>query len=398
MKTKLIISFVLLLITAESHLTNSQWQQTAMTTGNVTSLAGNTGHIFAAKSSLYLSTDNGLSWVYSGVSANQVCVNGTFTFITASAFPNVSRSTNYGANWTTANVSAADGVTSVAGSGNNVFVGTVHYGTRRSTNNGDSWAVLLPGVSGTVHVHAADGNTIFASNTVGLYRSTDGGDNWSPTTLPVQTINSIIINGTRIYAASNFNGVYISADNGTTWILSSLDNQSVKSLAVSVNNVFAGTNDAGVYVSTNSGTSWVPKNEGLTNLRVDALLINGNYIYAGTYGAGVWKRNLSELVAVNIISAEVPKEYNLFQNYPNPFNPTTNFEFRIADFGFVCLTIYDISGKEVEVLVNETLKPGIYKASWDASNKPSGIYFYKIIAGEYSETKKMILINSQVET
>ena len=86
------------------------------------------------------------------------------------------------------------------------------------------------------------------------------------------------------------------------------------------------------------------------------------------------------------------KDYRLEQNYPNPFNPSTNLEFGISDLEFVSLKVFDISGKEVSSLVNEILKPGNYKYRFDAIDLPSGTYFYRLSAGDFTETKSMILI------
>lgn len=88
----------------------------------------------------------------------------------------------------------------------------------------------------------------------------------------------------------------------------------------------------------------------------------------------------------------VPSEFKLEQNYPNPFNPSTNIKFRMADFGFVSLKIYNVLGREVATLVNEERPAGSYEIEFDASSLSSGIYFYKLNAVEYSETKKMILL------
>ncbi|MCY7362432.1 MAG: T9SS type A sorting domain-containing protein, partial [Ignavibacteria bacterium] len=85
-------------------------------------------------------------------------------------------------------------------------------------------------------------------------------------------------------------------------------------------------------------------------------------------------------------------EFSLSQNYPNPFNPTTNLEFGISELGFVTIKIYDLAGKEVNSLVNKNLNPGKHKISFDASALPSGIYYYKITSGNYSDVKKMILL------
>jgi photosystem II stability/assembly factor-like uncharacterized protein len=97
--------------------------------------------------------------------------------------------------------------------------------------------------------------------------------------------------------------------------------------------------------------------------------------------------------------SEIPKQFSLGQNYPNPFNPRTDIRFTISaekadrqDARFTSLKIYDVLGREVATLVNEVKQPGEYTATWDAANVPSGIYFYRLTAGRYVETKKLILM------
>jgi endo-1,4-beta-xylanase len=87
----------------------------------------------------------------------------------------------------------------------------------------------------------------------------------------------------------------------------------------------------------------------------------------------------------------VPDRFGLSQNYPNPFNPTTSFEFQVASSGFVSLKVLDILGREVAVLVNESRQPGTYSERWNASALPSGVYFCRMQAGSFVDTKKMIL-------
>jgi hypothetical protein len=89
---------------------------------------------------------------------------------------------------------------------------------------------------------------------------------------------------------------------------------------------------------------------------------------------------------------ELPQTYALRQNYPNPFNPTTNIGFRIADFGFVTLTIYNVAGEKVATLVSENLSAGSYEYQWDAQGLASGVYFYRIEAGDFTKSRKMLLI------
>lgn len=89
---------------------------------------------------------------------------------------------------------------------------------------------------------------------------------------------------------------------------------------------------------------------------------------------------------------QIPQDYRLMQNYPNPFNPTTNFEFQIADFGLVTLKVYNILGKEVATIVNKELPAGNYKYQWNASELASGVYFYRLQAENFVDTKKLILM------
>lgn len=87
----------------------------------------------------------------------------------------------------------------------------------------------------------------------------------------------------------------------------------------------------------------------------------------------------------------IPSEYQLAQNFPNPFNPKTDIQFSIPRSSRTTLKIYDVLGREVATLVNDNLGPGRYKVSFDASSVPSGVYFYRIVASEFSAVKKMML-------
>ena len=94
---------------------------------------------------------------------------------------------------------------------------------------------------------------------------------------------------------------------------------------------------------------------------------------------------------VNDFNNGIVKKFELNQNYPNPFNPTTTIKYKLPKNSFVTLKIYDILGKEVQTLVDEYKHSGIYKAEFNAANLPSGVYFYRLTAGNFIEVKKMIL-------
>jgi len=91
-------------------------------------------------------------------------------------------------------------------------------------------------------------------------------------------------------------------------------------------------------------------------------------------------------------SSVIPKEYRLYQNYPNPFNPSTTISFSIPENGIVKLIVYDILGKEIRTLINDYKQSGNYNITFNGSNLPSGVYFYRLETGNYFEIKKMVLI------
>jgi hypothetical protein len=95
---------------------------------------------------------------------------------------------------------------------------------------------------------------------------------------------------------------------------------------------------------------------------------------------------------VEPVNELTPSDFSLEQNYPNPFNPSTTINFSIPNEAFVTLDVYNAIGQKVALLVNETKSAGTYSADFNASNLTSGIYFYKISAGNFTETKKMILM------
>lgn len=88
----------------------------------------------------------------------------------------------------------------------------------------------------------------------------------------------------------------------------------------------------------------------------------------------------------------IPEQFSIEQNYPNPFNPTTNINFSLPEASFVSLKVYNLQGEEVSILVNEQLNAGVYTADWDASGLASGTYFYVIRAGNFVQSRKMLLM------
>ncbi len=171
-------------------------------------------------------------------------------------------------------------------------------------------------------------------------------------------------------------------------------------------------NSGAVYLYHFNGNDWVLANKVIaSDAQMDdrfgrSVKLNNGYLFAGTYkddnddeedsGSAYIFKNAT-VVGIEDDLSRTPEGFRLEQNYPNPFNPNTNIGFRISDFGFIELDVYDISGRLVKSLVNENRPAGSYSEQWDGTDNAghkvgSGIYFYKIQSGALSQTRRMILL------
>lgn len=127
----------------------------------------------------------------------------------------------------------------------------------------------------------------------------------------------------------------------------------------------------------------------LSSFGVDQL----NELYIMGYSNGkIYRFNKSNPCGIILNSNSIPDRFLLRQNYPNPFNPSTSINFQIKETSFAILKIYDILGKELVTLVNEKLNSGTYTVQFLADNLPSGIYYYKLEAGDFKDIKKMVVL------
>jgi len=189
--------------------------------------------------------------------------------------------------------------------------------------------------------------------------------------------------------ANDSMGVFTSTDNGTTWnLLKTIKATQTPQLGINSSDNLTTASGSGEFTSPANG-EWAAK--------VFALPVNTNKVkftvWSG-YGNNIFIDNVLSFIFVdaNVNHTGIPTEYKLNQNYPNPFNPVTKINFSIPKTSFVTLKIFDIVGREVKTLVSETLQANEYNVSFDASALPSGVYFYRLQSGEFSEIKKMILL------
>jgi hypothetical protein len=123
---------------------------------------------------------------------------------------------------------------------------------------------------------------------------------------------------------------------------------------------------------------------------IGEVLNEGWGVWSGNYKFTLYQYNVN--VAVEVEPDGVPENFSLEQNYPNPFNPSTNFRIRIAESGFVKLSVYDPVGREVALLLNEKKEAGCYTVRWNASAHASGVYFYRLTTGKFRDIKRLVLI------
>jgi photosystem II stability/assembly factor-like uncharacterized protein len=278
-----------------------------------------------------------------------------------------------------------------------LFAGTLSGGFR-STDEGVSWTALGGGLpSGGIRALAMDssGHILAGSSSQGLFRSTDDGLTWSRTGMSAPNVRSIMVDplGRIYYVKSSPSIVYRSSDGGQSWtdILAT----SMHSQEIGVDQggrVYSATAE-GVLVSTDDGTTWEDISGGIPNSSTWSLVItSNNNVYVGTFTSGVCRRFSSSITSVSDLPGVLPAATLLYDNYPNPFNPSTTIRYELARFSEVKLSVYDVLGREISMLVNEEQPAGRYSVKWDATRLSSGVYFYRLQAGPIVETKKMLLV------
>ncbi|HEY5533363.1 MAG TPA: T9SS type A sorting domain-containing protein [Ignavibacteria bacterium] len=404
----------------------------------INALLSYNGKLFAganwAKYGIFASTNNGDTWFKSGLntfSVKSIIKKDSILFIGTDSSGMYS-STDGGDYWFPANIDMNNSyILSLIKHGSCIFAGTVDSGIYKSTNNGQNWSQVNSGL-GNLNIKSffsKDSTTLYTGTNSGIYKTSNTGQNWiylGLINIPINTItypnnfivvgtnngiqvstnngtnwisgiltginiNSIYIFSNKLFAGSN-NGVYISTDNGFIWNQCGLNGYSIKSFSQFADTLVASTS-GGVFATSNNGLNWI--NLGPSQETNPVLVYNG-YIYAGGINS-VWKRIASTVTEISPISSNISEKFSLSQNYPNPFNPVTKIKFDIPSEGKsqkakVKLVIYDILGKQITTLVNEQLQPGTYEVTFDGSNLPSGVYFYKLSAGDFTETKKMLML------
>ena len=288
-----------------------------------------------------------------------------------------------------------------------VLLGTSNDGVYRSTDQGNTWVNVCPSYNTPINVRSIlwNENTIYVgthTNFGGVWKSTNLGDTWvkANSGLPQHSDNfykdiySLISYNNFIFAGIDYSGCYRTSDGGTHWdsVNTGLSqNSSVYSFASDESAIYLGTNK--VYQSIDNGNNWSSITNNLpTENPIMALYIHNGFLYAVVYGSGIWKLALPPTDVQENLGVVTLDRFILDQNYPNPFNPSTTFSFNLPKTSYATLKVFDLLGKELAILVNRQLSAGKHEYHWNATDLPSGIYFYRLQAGQYTETKKLILL------
>lgn len=364
----------------------------------------------------------------------------------------VYRSSDAGATWTLYNSGLAQrSIQAIAVSPtdpNTVYIAVFNAlanstdGLYKSTNGGINWVVANTGVGTNknflcVLINPLNANVVYAGTSLQdpltplgpphIYKTVNAAASWTeissglPTatteTNPVRAMD-ICKTDTSILLACMFNnttngGAYVTTNGGALWV------RKVNGLITVAGNLprgcyirtpqemYIGVDNAttgGVFRTTDQGNLWTNFNGGVIlssyatrtfamRTTPDSTLFTGvgSTSVANPPGKGIYEYTFIP-VGIHPPGSNVPKDFALHQNYPNPFNPSTNVIFDIPKASFVNITVFDVSGRVVKTLVNEQKTEGTYNIMFNASSLSSGIYFYKITAGSFTATKKMILV------
>ncbi len=357
---------------------------------------------YAGDSVLYTS-DGGINWVPRGlasgnylrsvyfVNQNIGCAGG-MQYVLWGNRPCVSYTTDGGFHWTRAAWDSTD-----LGGG---FVSSIHF-----SDESHGWLV-----------RNEDDLLYDSSNFLPqVARTTDGGRSWMCVQLGNVHITSMEIVGLNniwLVGSTSDSARYIlhSTNAGNSWnaligrMRSSLQSvcfvDTVNGWAIGRNydtSVIHQSDTSVILRTTNGGIDWkeqyrMPVSLSDAGFRSISFVDVNNGWVVGSNGVILHTTNGGLTFVESSTTGEVPETYALKQNYPNPFNPATNISFSLPSKFFVTLKVFDIMGREVATIVAEDLLAGSYLRQWNAANMSSGIYFYRLHAGSFTETKKLVLL------
>jgi photosystem II stability/assembly factor-like uncharacterized protein len=329
---------------------------------------------------IYKTTNSGYNWTSYLIHGNVKIGNLMFLNSVTGYCVNHSTEIYQGKLWKTTNTGVSWFAPGLNG-GNEIFFLNINTGFVVTTNASTSYIFKTTngGINGDLVFSSLMGNSInciyFINSLTGfglggnqnIIKTTNGGNNWFLVNYnPSNTVNTNLLSGYFIDENLGYSCGYWASQ-------------------FSSGHVFLKT--------TNGGLNWTSINVNnppttFTKVRI----VDGQTGYIVGFDGRIYKSTNAGYVNISEQSNEIPNRFELYQNYPNPFNPVTLIKYSVSKKANVKLIIYDYLGREIAVLVNEIKQPGYYETEFNAASLPSGVYFYKISADDFNNTKKMILV------
>jgi photosystem II stability/assembly factor-like uncharacterized protein len=288
----------------------------------------------------------------------------------------------------------------------------------RTTDGGKNWINQNCGVNSQLHAISFTDTNVgwivggdgYANEKGIILKTTDGGNSWisQSSNLIVNGLYDVYFtdanNGTAVgssWDGTSFGIILRTTDGGTSWVSNSSGTNSYltgvsfadadKGTVVGSGNIYP--HDGIILRTTDGGSKWVNQSIGINNELHGVCFTDALTGWAvGEGGAILHTTNGGVTFIKEKLTNEEPTEFMLSQNFPNPLNSSTNIRYSVPYSSNVIIKVFNILGAEIETLVNEEKPAGYYELTWNAANLPSGLYFYRIQAGSFVETKKMILL------
>lgn len=377
-------------------------------------LINGAGDLFAANpdNGVYRSQNNGQSWTLlpnpSGLTLGPVwCINGLGEIFVGAGFKEY-RSSNNGDNWSvvrTTPLSAYDPPIVSWGSTKSgmMLIATGSTNPFLSIDDGRTWNEQgIFGDQYTTYVTYSPSGKLFAASRSHLDTAISiDAKYWTAVAgIPSSGFGdniSLAFNFSGEGVAAGSNGVFYSSDKGNTWSLidQPTPNSNVVVVLAANGLIFQGASSkfggaSGLKLSIDHGATWNPLTSGLTSTQVYAIQISwaGN-VYAAT-DSGVF-RYMDPTGDVKPVASAVPSNFSLTQNYPNPATANTTIRFALPESAPVSLRVYDMAGRELALLANGNYSAGTYSVSFDTHGLTSGVYYYQIQAGAFSEARTFVV-------
>jgi len=235
-----------------------------------------------------------------------------------------------------------------------------------------------------------------------LYKTTDGGNSWTKNSSISKIVSMYFFDQLTGFAVcrNSSDQLYKTDDGGNTWTKQNISSGTYLRKIVFINSStgYIISNNS-VFISTDQGNTWSKQVTPPHWYFTDIAFTNQNKGWVVGSRGFIMHTDNGGISSVDHGTNPLFKDYRLYQNYPNPFNPTTTIKFSIPnvvtsrDLSLQTkLIVYDILGREVKTLVNEVKLPGAYEVTFDASQLSSGVYFYKLTSGEFTQTRKVLLL------